>query len=189
MQSAGSGSVRFSRASQSLLSTCGLHAWHEADSDVLHLEWRGRVTRSLAQMASIQVAQLAIARRYPRILICTNHVQAVGNEVAGWLASRLLPGLCLLGAHHLAWVCAPSRDNVALAHSLSVGLTLPTRLFADTASAEAWLRSSPDTPVAHPYSATEARRVRRTVGAWQWQVLTALARHPFWPLIREAGGQ
>jgi hypothetical protein len=186
MQAAGLDSARVSMASQSLLTTSCLHAWYEADSDVLHLEWRGRVTLSLAQTASIHLAQLALARRYTRILISTYHVQAVGNEVAGWLAPRLLPGLRLLGACHVAWVCSTSLDNVALAHSLSAGLTLPTRLFADMAPAEAWLRSTPDTPGEHPYIAAEASRVRRIVRAWQWQVLTALARHPFWPLTQEA---
>jgi len=174
-------------ASQSLLTTSCLHAWYEAGSDVLHLEWRGRVTLSAVQTASIQLAQLALARRYTRVLICTYHVQAVGYEVAGWLAPRLLPGVRLLGTTHLAWVCPTSLDGVALAQSLCAGLTLPTHLFADTPPAEEWLRSCPATPAERPYSATEATRVHRVVRAWQWKVLTSLSRHPLWPLIRDEG--
>lgn len=175
--------------SHSLLTTPCLHAWHEADDDILHLDWQGRVTLSTVQVASVQVAQLALARRYAQVLICTRQVQAVAQEVATWLAPRLPLGLGVLGTHCLAWVCPVLREGATLAQSLSVGLPLVSRLFTDTAAAEGWLQSCPGQPAGYPQPTLDDARLRRLLGVWQWRVLGALARHPLWPLTQEAGGQ
>ncbi len=178
--------------SRSLFSTPCLHAWHEAASDVLHLDWQGRVTLGAVQAASAQVAQLALARRYAHILICTRQVQAVGPEVAAWLAPRLRPGLSLLGAHCLAWVCPMAREGAALkalVQRLATELPLLSRLFIDAAAALAWLRSCPSEQGTYPQPVVDATRLRRIVGVWQWRILAALARNPGWLLASEPGGQ
>jgi hypothetical protein len=178
--------------SQSLFTSPCLHAWYEAAADILHLDWQGRITLSAVQVASVQVAQLALVRRYARVLICTRQVQAVGQEVAGWLALRLPLGLSLLGTHCLAWVCPVLREGTTLAQSLTAGLPLASRLFTDTAAAEGWLHSCSGQQAAHPaypQPVLEDSRLRRLVGAWQWQVLKMLVRHPLWPLAEEEGSR
>ena len=175
--------------SQSLFTTPCLHAWYETAGDVLHLDWQGLLTLSATQSASMQVAQLALARRYARVLICTHQVRAIGPEVADWLALRLPPGLGLLGTHCLAWVCPVSPGGAVLARSLSAGLTLSSRLFMDTAAAVAWLQDCPSEHQRHPQPVVELTRLHRLLKVWQWQVISAMARNPSWLLATEEGGQ
>jgi hypothetical protein len=181
------GQAQFFMLSQSLVTTPCLHVWHDTAGDILHLDWQGRLTLSATQAASMQVAQLALARRYARVLICTLQVQAVGQDVADWLAPRLRPGLRLLGTHCLAWVCPVAPEGAALAQSLNTGLTLSSRLFIDTAAAVAWLQDCPREHQGYPQPVVESTRLNRLLKLWQWQVLTSMARSSSWLLSTEKG--
>jgi hypothetical protein len=170
--------------SQLLFVTSCLRASYKPAQNILYLDWQGSLTLSAVQVASAQVAQLGLTRRYPRVLIRTQHVRAVGYDVANWLAPSVLPGLCLLGASQVAWVYQDSLEGAALARCFSAGLTLPTCLFTDNTSAVAWLTTQPSEQAARP--ASETTRLQRVVRVFQWRVLVQLARHPLWLLV-EAG--
>ena len=170
--------------SQLLFVTSCLRASYKPSQNVLYLDWQGSLTLSAVQVASAQVAQLGLAQRYPRVLIGTQHVRAVGYDITNWLAPSILPGLCLLGASQVAWVYQDSLEGAALARCFSAGLTLLTCLFTDTALAVAWLTTQPSEQALWP--ASEATRLRRVVRVFQWKVLVQLAQHPLW-LLAESG--
>jgi hypothetical protein len=171
---------------QILLTTSCLRASYKAAQNVLYLDWQGPLTLSAVQVASAQVAQLVLARRYPRVLICTQQVQTVGCDVATWLAPAIMPGLCLLGTSQVAWVYHDSVDGKALARCFSAPITCKTCLCTDTATAVAWLATQPIEPATTPRPAAEINRLRRVVRVLQWKTLVLLARHPLW-LVAECG--
>lgn len=169
-----------------LFATPTLNASYDATSELLVLDWYGPVTLPAVQVASVQLAQFLLTRRYERVLVNTPQAKAVGPEIAQWVRHHLLPGLLQAGIQRVAWLNSVPPANGPFTPPVRSRLpAAQLRFFTEVTQATAWLHRLPEVfpPTAPGAGALQVARLRRGVTLLHWRVLTALARHPLWELV------